>query len=98
MQRPYLKDRLIEDRDGFVIIVPVGAEPPVPLACPICDHVLHTRDDESSYAEFSCCERCARLWAHPRREAWKSGWRPTAEQVEKAEAERLPMVLTFDVD
>lgn len=97
--RPYLKDRLIEERpEGFVVIVPVGAEPPVPLACPICDHVLYGRDDETSSMEFSCCDRCARLWAHARRKDWKDGWRPTAEQVSAAEADRMPLVLTIDVD
>ena len=98
MWRPYLKDRLIEQRDGYVVIVPVEAEPAIPLACPLCDHVLHTRDDELSHSEFGCCDHCARLWAHARREAWKTGWRPTAEQVKEAEAERLPAVLIFDVD
>lgn len=99
MQRPYLKDRLIEEHpEGFVVIVPVGSEPPVPLVCPICDHVLYGRDDELSHAEFSCCDRCARLWAHPRRSDWKNGWRPTSEQVLTAEEQRTPMVLVLDVD
>lgn len=99
MQRPYLKDRLIEDRpEGFVVIVPIGAEPPVPLACGLCDHVMRSRDDETSHNEFGCCDRCSRLWAQPRRQAWKDGWRPTAEQVKAAEADRVPLTLVFDVD
>ena len=99
MQRPYLKDRLIEDRpEGFVVIVPQDAEPPIPLACVICDHVMRTRDDEASHNEFGCCDRCARLWAQPRRQAWKDGWRPSKEQVGAAEADRAPLALVFDVD
>lgn len=99
MKRPYLKDRLIEERpEGFVIIVPVDADPPLPFACPTCDYVLHTRDDEVAYAEFGCCDRCARLWAQPRRQVWKDGWRPTAAQVIEAEADRPPVTLTFDVE
>jgi hypothetical protein len=97
--RPYLKDRLIDERpEGFVVIVPVGVAPPVPLVCPVCDHVMRTREDETSHREFGCCERCALLWAYPRREAWNGGWRPSQEQVTAAEADRLPLSITLDVD
>ena len=98
MQRPYLKDRLIEQRDGFVVIVPVDVDPPIPLACAICEHVMRSRDDENSHNEFGCCDRCARLWAQPRRQAWKDGWRPSSEQVKVSEADRVPLSLVFDVD
>ena len=99
IQRPYFKDRLIEEHpDGFVIIVPVGAEPPIPLACTLCDHVMRSRDDENSHYEFGCCDRCARLWAHPRRQAWSDGWRPSEEQVKEAEKDRLPLALVLVVD
>jgi hypothetical protein len=98
-QRPYLKDRLIEDHPtGFVIIVPVGVELPVPLACTLCDHVMRSRDDETSHREFGCCERCARIWAEPRRQAWVDGWRPTTEQIQLAEVDRMPLTVVFDVD
>jgi hypothetical protein len=99
MQRPYLKDRLIEDKpEGFVVIVPVDAEPPIPLACSLCHHVMRSRDDENSHSEFGCCDRCARLWAQPRRQAWKDGWRPSAEQVRDAESDRVPLALVFQAD
>ena len=96
--RPYLKDRLIDERpEGFVVIVPTDAPPPVPLVCPLCDHAMRTREDEVSHHEFGCCGRCARIWAHPRRKVWKEGWRPTPEQVQAAEADRVPLALNFDV-
>ena len=98
-QRPYLKDRLIEDHpEGFVIITPSDCEPPIPLVCGTCDHVMRSRDDECAYHEFGCCDRCARLWAHPRRLAWKGGWRPSREQVLAAEADRMPLAWVFEVD
>ena len=98
-QRPYLNDRLIEDRpEGFVVIVPVDAEPPVPFGCTVCSHVMRTRDDEVAYREFGCCDRCSRLWAAPRREAWAAGWRPVPEQVVTAEADRVPLALAFQFD
>lgn len=98
-QRPYLRDRLIEDRpEGFVVIVPAGVEPPVPLACPICTHVMRSREDEVAHGQFGCCDRCSRLWAAPRRDAWAEGWRPSPEQVAEAEADRVPLALVFQPD
>jgi hypothetical protein len=98
-RRPYLRDRLIEEMpEGFVVIVPTDASLPVPLFCPICDFVMRTKDDETAYREFECCDRCSRKWAAPRKKAWKDGWRPSREQVADAEADRVPLSITFDVD
>jgi hypothetical protein len=97
--RSYFRDRLIEDQpEGFVVIVPTGVEPPVPLACPVCTLLMRTRDDESSWLSLGCCERCALIWAQPRLAAWKEGWRPTGEQVRLVDVQRLPTAITFDVD
>lgn len=97
--RPYFRDRLIDERpEGFVVIVPVGTQPPVPLGCPTCNFLMRTRDDEAAYHEFGCCDRCGRLWAQPRRQQWKEGWRPSVEQVAAAEADRVPLAVTFNVD
>ena len=99
MKRPYLNDRLVEERpEGFVVIVPVDADPPVPLCCTQCDHAMRSSDDEAAYNEFGCCDRCARLWAHPRRQAWRDGWRPTKDQVVAAEADRLPLSLALSFE
>jgi len=97
--RSYLRDRLIEDQpEGFVVIVPTDAEPPVPLACPVCSRLMRSRLDEASWRHLGCCERCELIWAQPRQAAWKEGWRPTVEQVRLSEAQRPPMAITFDVD
>lgn len=97
--RSYLRDRLIEEQpEGFVVIVPTDAEPPVPLACPVCTHLMRTRDDEASWRVVGCCERCALLWAQPRLAQWKEGWRPAVEQVQQLELQRPPLAITFDVD
>ncbi len=98
-QRPYLKDRLIEHKpEGYVVIVPIDAPPPTPFACPICHHVMRSRDDEQEYVQFGCCDRCSQLWARPRKDAWLRGWRPTSEQVESAELERMPLLVSFNTD
>lgn len=97
--KPYLRDRSIARHpSGFFVIVPTGAEPPVPLACEVCTRLLRSRDDEASHLEFGCCHLCALQWAHPRREAWKSGWRPTKIAIDEAVVLRPPLFVTFEVD
>lgn len=97
--RPYLRDRLIkEDPTGFFVIVPVGAEPAIPLACDVCDRLFRSRDDEAAFREFRCCHLCALQWAHPRRKEWQEGWRPSPEQVETVVLLRPPMFVVFDID
>lgn len=97
--RPYFRDRLIEDRpEGFVVIVPTVTEQTVPMSCPTCNRLLRTRDDETSWRELACCERCALIWAQPRLGAWKDGWRPSVEQVNQSNGNGLQMSITFDVD
>lgn len=98
-QRPYLSDRLItEEPEGFYVIVPADAEPPVPLGCPVCDGLLRSRDDEVAYREFCCCDMCALQWAHPRRKEWAAGWRPLRTAIESVVAQRPPLQVTFSVD
>lgn len=96
--RPYLRNRLInDDPTGFVAIKPADAAPSIPLACPICKFMMRSRDDEAAYYDCTCCYRCAMIWAHPRRQLWKDGWRPSQEQVDEAEASRVPLTTTIDV-
>lgn len=96
--RPYLNDRLVaEHPDGFFVIVPDDVEPAVPLSCPVCDRLLRTRDDETAYKEFKCCDMCAMQWAHARRKEWSEGWRPTSDQVKEAVSNRPPLTVVFDV-
>jgi len=97
--RPYLRDRLIEERpEGFFVIVPVGASAPIPLSCQVCDRLFRSRDDETAYLEFACCHLCALQWAHPRRKEWQEGWRPSPDQVKDVVSQRPPMFVVFDVD
>lgn len=95
---PYLNDRLIKRHDGFVVIKPIDADVPVPLCCPLCDTMMRSRDDEEAFYEFSCCHFCALTWAHPRRQAWKEGWRPSRDQIDGALALRSPLKLVLVTD
>lgn len=97
--KPYLRNRQIAQHpDGFFVITPADATPPVPLSCTICTRLLRSRDDETAHLEFGCCYLCALQWAHPRRAEWKEGWRPTQEQVDAALVVRPPLLVTFEVD
>lgn len=94
----YLNDRLIKHFDKFVVIKPVDAEPAVPLSCSLCDTLMRSCDDEEACLEFGCCHFCAMTWAHPRRQLWKEGWRPSRDQVEEAVSLRPPHRLILVTD
>lgn len=97
--KPYVRDRLIATHpSGFVVIKPVDAQSSVDVFCAICDHAMRSRDDEIDWRSYGCCNRCAQRWAHSRKDAWMSGWRPSAEQVLNAESERLPLHATLSID
>ena len=97
--RPYLRDRQIAQHpEGFYVIVPVGAEPPIPLTCPVCERLHRSREDATSYLEFQCCHLCALQWAHPRRKEWCAGWRPSPETIATVVSERPPLHVVFDVE
>lgn len=80
--KPYLKDRLISHHpSGFSIIKPKEVVSVIPLACPVCDHLLRSSDDAAHYTNFNCCERCANQWAYGNKTAWQNGWRPSESEV-----------------
>jgi hypothetical protein len=53
----------------------------VPAWCPVCEVVLHNVD---TYYDWGCCKLCYIEFVEHREERWKSGWRPTDEQVQSA--------------
>ena len=79
--KPYLNDRLIKECDGFYVIKPSEHRNVIPLACPVCEYLLRSMEDERSYHQYNCCEHCETFWARPNSSKWKEGWRPTKEQV-----------------
>lgn len=97
--KPYLRDRLIAHHpEGFVIIKPATMARPIPLACPVCNHLLRTSDDEAHYLRFECCNRCADRWAYPHQDRWSRGWRPSDEEVADDVSTRRPLTVRFVVD
>jgi hypothetical protein len=80
---PYINDRLIKNCDGFYLIKPDSERNVVPLACPVCDYLMRSSNDEKSYRTYQCCESCETLWARPNLNFWREGWRPSKEKVDE---------------
>ena len=97
--KPYIGDRIIrEHRHGFYVIKPADVESTISISCAVCHRLLRTSEDESSTREFMCCYICALRWAHPRREKWKAGWRPSREEVENDLKSRPGLTVHIKVD
>lgn len=77
----YPGNRLICKGDKFSIIIPADRDDAMPLFCCICDSIMRTSLDEEAYEKFNCCDSCATYWAYPRKDEWKSGWRPSEEEI-----------------
>lgn len=94
--REIFDDRIVFERDGFQIVIPKSLFKSeqidekefyenlnrVPLFCPVCKRVLRGQNDIDSYREFECCENCDIYWARIDIERWRSGWRPSEEEIE----------------
>lgn len=97
--KPYMQDRLIHYNDlGYYVIVPKDATRPVPLSCPVCDFLLRTQDDEISWHKFNCCDRCALVWAIPKKDQWELGWRPSIDELQKEICNRSPINVDIVID
>lgn len=81
----YPGDRLLAEHPaGFKIIIPKNIQASgMPLFCPVCDSNFCSTFDHESWEKFQCCDSCASVWACNNVENWKSGWRPTQEEVGK---------------
>lgn len=98
MWKPYPRDRLIKDDDGFFVIVPKDSEPAIPLGCSVCHVLYRSRDDEQAHVEYGCCHMCALRWAHANREKWLSGWRPDPPNVLEEVSKRPKIRIAIDLD
>jgi hypothetical protein len=95
--KDYSNNRLIKDCSGYYVIKPKTAtREVVPLACPVCEYLFRSSEDEKSFRNFACCENCEIIWARPNQEKWKDGWRPEKEAVlSKAGQKKLDIHLEF---
>lgn len=88
--RSYLNDRMIIDKGSYSVIWPVDCEI-IDIFCPVCEFAVRTKDDEHAMRTLQCCELCARRWAYPNLERWKSGWRPSDDEGRSCEPRELVM-------
>lgn len=53
----------------------------VPAWCPVCEGLMKGQSTQTFY-KYQCCVNCFIEFVEGREERWKSGWRPTVDQVE----------------
>lgn len=54
-----------------------------PFWCPICDVPMKrgSGGDDKTYFKWGCCRHCYIEFVEEREERWRSGWRPSKEDV-----------------
>ena len=52
----------------------------VPIRCPMCKYLMKGKSTNTWY-DWQCCMDCFIEFIESREERWKSGWRPTDEQI-----------------
>lgn len=55
----------------------------VPINCPVCEARWIKLNPEaySAFVKWNCCDKCVIEHVEGNEERWKSGWRPSKEQV-----------------
>jgi hypothetical protein len=96
----YYDDKLAMMCNGYVLIKPQNTAISIPLACPVCDMLMLTRDDVDSYTQKRCCEKCALKWADMNLKRWNEGWRPSGEEIAKEVKIRqlIPIGINIEID
>lgn len=95
----YFNDRLKrEDESGFTVIVPKDTGHVIPFACPVCDMLLSTSEDSEYFRSKCCCYKCGLKWADQDITKWKSGWRPSQEEIDAEVVARqaIPVIINLD--
>lgn len=69
----------------------------IPMWCPVCTFAIRTQEDRISFGQKSCCYKCALAFADSRLPEWKTGWRPSHEEVQKEIEKRLMIPVSVDL-
>jgi hypothetical protein len=69
-----------------------ATEPETPTWCPLCKCVMSSIVDAEAYARMKCCRSCETDIAELNMIAWKDGWRPDAEVVNKVIERRSELI------
>ena len=54
----------------------------VSLTCPNCSSLVKS-SDKKYFDKYSCCEVCSEFFAHPNKEKWFQGWRPSKAEINR---------------
>jgi hypothetical protein len=54
----------------------------IPSSCPICGWLIRGSRTIQIYYDYGCCPTCFIYFVEGREERWKSGWRPSPEQIQ----------------
>lgn len=55
----------------------------VPIWCPMCKLPMKGTKSDVKYYQYGCCMTCFIQFIEDREERWKSGWRPTQEEIDR---------------
>ena len=53
-----------------------------PLSCPLCHILFADKDDVISWHQYECCSVCRDFFMYPNQKKWKTGWRPSEEEID----------------
>lgn len=67
------------------------------ISCGICDFILTNSLDIISSDTYDCCEECRIKWVEARKDEYRLGWRPTAEEISEEIKKRKALPLRFMV-
>lgn len=80
----YPQNRKMCNYNDYIVIVPLSfdeSQAEMSLFCDVCGIIFESSEDEKVYKRFGCCSSCADMWAYSNSEKWKSGWRPSSDQI-----------------
>lgn len=55
----------------------------VPAFCPVCSVLMKGSKSNTTWYRYKACMNCFIEFIEDREDRWNSGWRPTAEQIER---------------
>jgi hypothetical protein len=72
-------DRSVKKKVSHIVVT--SSEDEIPLWCHYCSFLTATAVDVDSQSRSGCCSKCEDIWVRPDPDRWKSGWRPSQEQI-----------------
>jgi hypothetical protein len=83
-----LKYKRKKIKQGDVLVDKRLLEKKIDRQCPVCTTYSFSSQDDLYINKFSCCKPCYLIFIEGREERWKSGWRPTKDEIETRRFEK----------